>query len=308
MDYPYLDQMIARAQALGPRPVAVTYPCSMAALQAAVTAQALGLINPLLVGPKDHITRLASESSLKIKYMELVDSGETAHSAALKSVELANQGRASLIMKGSLHTDELLGAMVSKASGMRSERRISHAFLFDIPGYAKPLLIADCVVNIAPSLMEKRDIIQNVIDLARNIGIAEPRVGILSAVETINPAIPSTIEAAALSKMAERGQITGAIVDGPLAFDVAISSEAARIKGLHSPVPGIADILIVPNLEAGNMVYKQLIYIGKAECAGLLLGTRVPVILTSRADSEKTRIASIALAILHARPILEGRA
>ena len=221
----------------------------------------------------------------------------------MTSVGLCNEGRAEIIMKGSLHTDQLLSPIVGKDGGLRTDLRTSHAFVFDVPDYSKPLLMADCVVNVSPGLMEKRDITQNAIELAHLIGVACPYVGILSAVETVNPAVVGTIDAAALSKMAQRGQITGAIVDGPLAFDNAISLAAAQIKGISSPISGKPDILIVPNLEAGNMLYKQLIYLARAECAGIVLGTRVPIVLTSRADSEISRIASCALAVLKARAV-----
>lgn len=299
--HPYLDQIIGTAQSLGPARVAVTYPCSESSIEAAVTAQGLGLIDPILVGPRRRITAIAEEKGLDIARVEFLDTGEDPAAAARASVALCQEERASVIMKGSLHSDELLAVVVSKDSRMRTERRTSHAFIFDLPSYNKPLLMADCVVNINPGLMEKRDITQNAIDLSHTLGIEQPYVGILSAIETINPAIPSTVEAAVLSKMAQRGQITGAIVDGPLAFDIAISIEAARIKGIDSPIPQRPDILIVPNLESGNLLYKQLVYLAGAECAGVVLGTRVPIVLTSRADSPLCRVASCALAALQAR-------
>jgi phosphate acetyltransferase len=292
--------LIADATKRGPVRTAVVYPCSVGALEAVVTAHHLGLITPILVGPNAEMRQIADAKGLAIDAFEVVDTGASPVDAATAAVALCRDGKARVIMKGSLHTDELLGAVVSKEGGLRTGRRISHAFYFDVPTYAKPLMLADCVVNIAPDLMVKRDIIQNAVDLAQALGVAKPLVGVLSAVETVNPAIPGTLDAAALSKMADRGQITGAIVDGPLAFDNAISADAARIKGIVSAVAGQPDILLVPNLEAGNMLYKQLVYLAKADCAGIILGTKVPVILTSRADSELCRVASCALAALRA--------
>jgi phosphate acetyltransferase len=278
----------------------VAYPLSAAALEAAFEAKRRTLIVPVLVGPGQAIAALARQSAIDLGGVEIHETPDDPVSAARASVSLCRDKRADLIMKGSLHTDELLGAVVAKEGGLRTGRRISHAFYFDVPGRAKPLLMADCVVNIQPDLMVKRDIIQNAVDLAHALGTAKPLVAILSAVETVNPAIPGTIEAAALSKMADRGQITGAVVDGPLAFDNAISADAAKTKGIVSPVAGQPDILITPNLEAGNMLYKELVYLGKAECAGVILGTKVPIVLTSRADSALCRVASCALAVIRA--------
>lgn len=300
-EHPHLDRIISNARKLGPVSVAVTYPCSAGSLEAALVAQRLGLIAPILVGPSATIADIAKNKQLDLSQVEIVPTSEDPLDAAAASANLCQTGGAQLIMKGSLHSDELLGAIVGKEGGLRTRRRTSHAFVFDLPHYPKPLLLADCVVNINPGLVDKRDITQNVIELAHSLGIANPYVGILSAVETVNPVIPGTIEAAALSKMAQRGQITGAIVEGPLAFDIAVSIEAARIKGITSLLPERPDILIVPNMEAGNMLYKQLVYLAKAECAGIVLGTTVPIILTSRADSEKCRVASCALAVIHAR-------
>lgn len=302
--YPYIDQLIADAVTLGGAKVAVAYPLSVNALEAAAAAHSLGIMQATLVGPRALIERMAAENGILLSGMSFSDTPDSPQAAAAAAVALARDGQAAAIMKGSLHTDELLGAVVNKEKGLRSGRRTSHVFVFDVPGQSRPLMMADCVVNIEPDLMAKRDIIQNAIELAHGLGIALPKVAVLSAVETINPAIPGTLEAAVLSKMADRGQITGAVVDGPLAFDNAISANAARIKGITSPVAGTPDILIVPNLEAGNMLYKQLVYLGKAECAGLIVGTRAPVILTSRADSELCRIASAALAVVqaHAKP------
>jgi phosphate acetyltransferase len=303
MKHPRLEAIICKAATLGATPVAVTYPCNANSIEAAISAQQRGLIHPILVGPRFRIEAIARENGLDLNRVEFVDTVDDPAMAARASVALCQEGRAKIIMKGSLHTDELLGAVVGKESGMRTGRRVSHAFMFDVPNYPRPLLMADCVVNISPSLMEKRDIIQNAIDLAHVLGIELPHVGILSAVETISAAIPGTLEAAALSKMAERGQITGALVDGPLAFDNAISLEAAHIKGIDSKISGNCDILIVPNLEAGNMLYKQLVYLAGAECAGLVLGTKVPIVITSRADSSASRVASCALAALKASGI-----
>lgn len=265
-----------------------------------MAAERLGLIEPVLVGPRTRIQAIAAKQELDLATAQFVDTADDPCAAALTAVGLCRQGGARFIMKGSLHSDELLSMVVRKDGGLRTRRRASHAFVFDLPHYPKPLLVADCVVNISPGLTEKQDITQNAIELAHSLGITRPYVSILSAVETVNPAIPSTIDAAALSKMAQRGQITGAVVDGPLAFDVAISVEAARIKGLEPCTTDGPDILIVPNLEAGNILYKQLVYLAQAECAGIVLGTAVPIILTSRADSERNRVLSCALAVLHA--------
>lgn len=295
---PHLDRIVKAALADSPARVAIAYPCSSASIQGAVAAHKLKLIEPILVGPGRRISSLIGEQASDF---EIVDTGEDPIAAAQACVTLCHTRRADVIMKGSLHTEELMRVVISKESGLRTARRVSHTFVFDIPIYAKPLLMADCVVNINPGLMDKRDITQNTIDLAHALGIACPYVGILSATETVNPAIPGTVDAAALSKMADRGQITGAVVDGPLPFDIAISTEAARIKGIESPISEQPDALIVPNLEAGNLLYKQLVYLAGADCAGVVLGTSVPIVLTSRADSPKARIASCALAIIYAR-------
>ena len=305
--YSHLDRIIADAINLGPARVAVAYPCSVSSLEAAIAAHRLGLVTPILVGPRSRIGQIAREKDIDLGHMEFRESGEDPIAAAGASVELCKGGQADLIMKGSLHSDELLASVVGRDSGLRTDRRVSHAFIFDTPSYSKPLLMADCVVNITPGLIDKRDITQNAIDLAHVLGIARPYVAVLSAVETVNPAIPGTIDAAALSKMAQRGQITGAIVDGPLAFDIAISAEAARIKGIDTLPLERPDIIIMPTLEAGNMLYKQLVYLAKAECAGVVLGTRVPIVLTSRADSEKSRVASCALAVLQVRAKASAR-
>jgi len=259
----------------------------------------MGLISATLVGPAAKINNVAREHNLDIGKCELVD---VAHSdaAASKAVELIRAGQGELLMKGSLHTDELMRPVTASATGLRTERRISHVFIMDVPTYPETLFITDAAINIFPDLDAKRDIVQNAIDLFTQIGLGKPRVAILSAVETVTTKIPSTIDAAALCKMADRGQITGAILDGPLAFDNAIDPEAARIKGIHSPVAGRAQILVVPDLEAGNMLAKNLVYLSKADSAGLVLGARVPIVLTSRADSVRSRMASCAAAVLYA--------
>jgi phosphate acetyltransferase len=298
---PHLERIIALASTSGATRAAIAFPCSASSIEAAVTAQRMGLIDPLLVGPRRRIESIAADHDLDIARMEFIETGEDPNAAARASVQLCQDDRARLIMKGSLHTDELLTVVVGKDSGLRTERRVSHTFVFDLPDHPQPILMADCVVNINPGLMDKRDITQNAVDLAHALGITRPYVGILSALETINPSIPGTIDAAVLSKMAERGQITGAVVEGPLSFDIAISLEAAQIKGVDLHNRGRPDILIMPNLEAGNMLYKQLVYVAHAECAGIVLGTRVPIVVTSRADSAESRVASCALAVLHAR-------
>jgi phosphate acetyltransferase len=281
-------------------PVAVCHPCSKEALEGLIDAAETNLIDPILVGPEAKIRELAASLNLDISSYRLVDALHS-HDAAAKAVALCRSGEAEALMKGSLHTDELMSAVVPSATGLRTERRISHVFAMDVPTYPRPLFITDAAINIYPTLEDKVDILKNAIQLAQALNIAQPKVAILSAVETVNPKIPATIEAAALCKMAERGQITGAILDGPLAFDNAISKEAALIKGIQSPVAGEADILLVPDLEAGNMLAKQLTYLGRADSAGIVLGTRVPIILTSRADSAEARLASCAVAVAFAR-------
>ncbi len=283
-----------------PVPTAVVHPCSAAAIAAAADAARHRLIVPILVGPEAKIRTAAQEAGEDISAFRLVPVPHS-HAAAHKGVALVCSGEAGLLMKGSLHTDELMGAVVEHGSGLRTERRISHVYVMDVPGYPKPLLITDAAINIAPTLTEKADIIRNAIDLAHVIGIEQPKVAILSAVETVTPEIASTIDAAALCKMADRGQITGGLLDGPLAFDNAISEAAAREKEIVSPVAGHADILLVPNIEAGNMLAKQLTFLGGADAAGVVIGARVPIILTSRADSQRTRLASCAVAVLLAR-------
>jgi phosphate acetyltransferase len=291
------ERLIAATRGLSALPTAVAHPCDESSLRGAIDAAQARLIVPILVGPKDKITRVAEEFGLDISGLQIVDTPHSQASAEA-AVELVRKGTAELLMKGSLHSDELLGAVTRREAGLRTGRRISHVFVMDVPTHADTLFITDAAVNIAPDLMAKRDIVQNAIDLFIGLGLGTPKVAILSAVETVNPAIPSTLEAAALCKMAERGQITGGVLDGPLAFDNAISPEAARIKGIKSPVAGHAQILVVPDLEAGNMLAKNLTFLSKADAAGIVLGARVPVILTSRADNLRTRMASCAVAML----------
>ncbi|MCW2241228.1 phosphate acetyltransferase/phosphate butyryltransferase [Azospirillum canadense] len=293
------EQLVAACRSVAPVSTAVAHPCDVTSLSGAVDAAEQGFIAPILVGPAARIQAVAEEAGLNLAPYQIVDVPHS-HAAAAAAVDLVRQGRAQLLMKGSLHTDELLHEVAKRDSGLRTERRISHVFIMDVPTYPKALFITDAAVNIAPTLEDKRDIIQNAIDLAKALGNDLPKVAILSAVETVNPKIPSTVEAAALCKMADRGQITGGVLDGPLALDNAISPEAARIKGIASPVAGYADILVVPDLEAGNMLAKNLTFLANADAAGLVLGARVPIVLTSRADSVMTRMASCAVAALYA--------
>jgi phosphate acetyltransferase len=285
-------------------PVAVCHPCSKEALEGPLEAAKLNLIDPILVGPQSKIEALAESLNLDISSYRLVDAVHS-HDSAAKAVALCRSGEAEALMKGSLHTDEMMSAVVSKEKGLRTERRISHVFVMDVPTYSKPLFITDAAINIYPDLDVKVDILKNAIQMAHALNIAKPKVAILSAVETVNPKITATIDAAALCKMADRGQITGALIDGPLAFDNAISKEAAQIKGIISPVAGDADILLAPDLEAGNMLGKQLIYFGKADSAGVVMGARVPIVLTSRADSAEGRLASCAVAVAVAHRLRE---
>lgn len=292
--------LIEKTGSDAPVPTAVAHPCSVAAIIAAVEAAQAGLIEPILIGPPAKIHRAAEEAGKDISVFRSIDAGHS-HDAAARAVALIRAGEAKLLMKGSLHTDELMAAVVSSATGLRTERRISHAYLMDVPDHPTPLIITDAAINIMPTLDQKADIIRNAIDLAHVIGIAVPKVAILAAMETVNPIMQATLDAAALCKMADRGQITGGILDGPLALDNAISPAAAGEKGIVSPVAGFAEILVVPNLEAGNMLAKQLTFLGGADAAGVVLGARVPIILTSRADSLRTRLASCAVAVLLAR-------
>jgi phosphate acetyltransferase len=277
-------------------PIAVVHPCSPDAITAAIEARDAGLVDPVLVGPEHKIRAAAEAAGVDIAGLPL-EPTEHSHAAAARAVALARSGRVKALMKGSLHTDELLGAVVA-ADGLRTDRRISHVYAMDVPAYPKPLFVTDAAVNIAPTLEEKRDICQNAVDLLHILGVERPAVAVLSAVETVNPKLVSTVDAAALTVMAARGQIYGARVDGPLAFDNAIDRRAAEVKGIASPVAGDADILLVPDIEAGNMLAKQLIYFAGADAAGLVLGARVPIVLTSRSDSVSVRLASAALAVL----------
>jgi len=277
--------------------VGVVHPCDAVSLEGAIEAAKMHLIDPILVGPPERIRSIALKSRIDISGFEVVPS-EHSHDSAAKAVALVSAGRVEALMKGSLHTDELMGAVVSREAGIRTARRISHCFIMDVPDHADALIITDAAINIAPTLDEKVDIVQNAIDLAQAMGAPEVRVAILSAMETVNAKVPSTVEAAALCKMADRGQITGALLEGPLALDNAISPEAAAIKNIKSPVAGRANVLVVPDLEAGNMLAKSLSFLAGADAAGIVLGARVPIILTSRADSLLTRLASCAIAVM----------
>jgi len=296
------EQLLVRCKSLQPIPTAVAHPCEKTALSAAIEAAEKGLIKPILVGPIARVEAIAKSSGIDLDGVEFVDAPHSNASAA-KAVEAVRDGRAELLMKGSLHTDELMTAIVARDGGLRTGRRISHVFIMDVPTYHKVLIVTDGAINIAPTLEDKADICQNAIDLALYLGLEKAKVAILAAVETVTSRMPATIDAAALCKMAERGQIKGGILDGPLAFDNAISKEAAKTKGIHSVVAGEPDILLVPDLEAGNILAKLLSFLANADSAGLVLGARVPVVLTSRADSARSRIASCAVAMLaaHAR-------
>jgi phosphate acetyltransferase len=296
------EQLLEKAKSLPKLSVAVAHPCDQASLGGALEAASIGLIAPILVGPPAKIANCAASLKADISAFPIVEA-EHSHDAAEKAVECVRAGRAEAVMKGSLHTDELMGAVVSRQAGLRTARRISHCFVMDVPGHPTPLIVTDAAINIAPTLNEKRDIVQNAIDLAHALTGAEVKVAILSAMETVNADVPSTVEAAALCKMADRGQIVGAILDGPLALDNAIDYDAARIKNINSPVAGRANVLVVPDLEAGNVLAKSLTFLAGADAAGIVLGAKVPIILTSRADSRTTRLASCAVASLlaHAR-------
>jgi phosphate acetyltransferase len=291
------QRLIDTCKKLPPMPTAVVHPCDQSSLQGAIDAARIGLIAPILVGPRARIEAVAREKHLDIAGFAIVDAPYSEASAE-KAVELVREGKAQALMKGSLHTDELMGAVVRRETGLRTARRISHCFVMDVPSYAETLIVTDAAVNIAPTMEDKVHIIQNAIDLAHALQYKEVRVAILSAMETVNPKVPSTIEAGALCKMADRGQITGAILDGPLALDNAISLESVQIKKINSPVAGRANVLVVPDLEAGNMLAKSLSFLAGADAAGIVLGARVPIILTSRADSVMTRLASCAVAAL----------
>ena len=291
------QRLIQAVKGLPATPTAVAHPCNESALAGAIDAAKMGIITPILVGPRQKIEAAAREANIDITAYEIVDA-EHSHDSAAKAVALVREGRAEMLMKGSLSTDELLGAVVKRDGGLRTERRLSHCFIMDVPNHPNVLIITDAAINIFPTLAEKVDIVQNAIDLAHALRIAQPKVAILSAMEKVSPGLQSTVEAAALCKMADRGQITGGLLDGPLALDNAISPEAAKIKNITGPVAGQADILVVPDLEAGNMLAKSLTFLMDADSAGVVLGARVPITLTSRADSVQSRLASCAVAAL----------
>ena len=296
------ERLLERCKALAPVPTAVVHPCEETALAGAVEAAQAGLIAPILVGPRKKIEETAKSAGIDLGELEIVDAPHSVGSA-VQAVGLVREGRAEVLMKGSLHTDELMSAIVSREGGLRTGRRISHVFIMDVPTYHKVLIVTDAAINIAPTLEDKVDICQNAIDLAISLGLDKPKVAILAAVETVNSKMSATLDAAALCKMAERGQIKGGILDGPLAFDNAISKQAAQTKGIRSEVAGDPDILLAPDLEAGNILAKQLSFLANADSAGMVLGARVPVILTSRADNVRSRIASCGVAklVAHAR-------
>ena len=294
------ERLIARCKAILPTATAVAHPCDESSLRGAVEAAEMGILQPILVGPRAKIEAVAAQCQLDISKYELVDAPHSV-AAAEMAVQLAREGRAEILMKGSLHTDELMAAVVRSGTGLRTARRISHAFIMDVPSLDRAIIVTDAAINIFPTLKDKMHIVQNAIDLAHALGMPQPKVAILSAMETVNPDVPSTVEAAALCKMADRKQITGGLLDGPLALDNAIDLNAAKIKKIDSPVAGMADILVAPDLEAGNMLAKSLSFMANADAAGIVLGARVPIILTSRADSVMTRLASCAVAALVAQ-------
>jgi phosphate acetyltransferase len=296
------EELLTRCRSLDPVPTAVAHPCEETALAGAMEAAELGLIQPILVGPEAKIREIAQANGIQLGGTRIVDTPHS-HASAAKAVELVRQGAAELLMKGSLHSDELLGAVVARETGLRTGRRLSHVFIMDVPTYHKVIIVTDAAINIAPTLEDKADICQNAIDLLVTLGRQTPKVAILAAVETINSKMQATLDAAALCKMADRGQIRGGLLDGPLAFENAISKEAAKIKGIASEVAGDPDVLLVPDLEAGNMLAKQLTFLANADSAGLVIGARVPIILTSRADSVRSRIAScgVGAILAHAR-------
>lgn len=299
--HPRLNTLVTRAReraADALLSIGLVYPCDTLALDAAVHIVDAGIARPVLIGPADAIERAADAAGVDVRRFELIASGDSPRDAAGRATALARAGSVNALMKGSLHTDELMSAVVHKDTGLRGDARISHAFVFDLPRYPKLLALADCVVNIAPNLQTKRDILGNAVLLLQRLGIAQPKVAIVAAVETVNPAIPATLDAQALVELSHQGAWPGAIVEGPFGFDNAISAEAARIKGIAPRVAGDADLLLMPDLNAGNMLYKSFNYIGGGDCAGLVLGARVPIVLTSRADSLQSRIASVALAVL----------
>ena len=291
------EEMLARRKGAAPLPTAVVHPCSEDALTGAVAAARAGLIDPVLVGPQEEIAEVAAKAKLDVSSYKKVATADPLESAAV-AANLAGGGKVGALMKGSLHTDQYMHAIIQKESRLRTNRLLSHCFLIAAPAYSRRIIISDAAVNIAPDVDQKRDIVQNAIILARALGIAEPKVAILAAVETVNSKMPATMDAAALAKMADRKQIVGGVVDGPLDLDIAVDEEAARVKGVESPVAGKADILIAPNIEAGNMMYKELAFMAGAQVAGLVMGARVPVILTSRADTPQARLFSCGLAVL----------
>lgn len=292
-----LPRLLAHVRPLAAIRVAVVHPCDALSLGGALDARAAGLIVPVLVGPRARLLAVADEAGLDLSGID-IDDVPHSHAAAARAAEMAGKGEVEALMKGSLHTDELMSAVLAAGAGLRTARRLSHCYLMQTPAYPRPFILTDAAINIAPTLSEKADIVRNAIDLAHAIGVAAPRVAILAAVETVNPAMPATLDAAALCKMADRGQIPGGVLDGPLAFDNAVSIAAARVKGIRSDVAGRADVLVVPDLESGNMLAKQLEYMGDAATAGIVMGAKVPIVLTSRADSRETRIASCAIALL----------
>ena len=296
-----ITRLLNQVRGMAPMRTAVVHPCDALSLAGALDARDAGVIAPVLVAPKAKLDHLAQQGGLNLSGCEIVDVPHS-HAAAAAAAQLAGKGEVQALMKGSLHTDEYLAAVLAPEVGLRTERRLSHCYVMQTPSYPRPFLITDAAINIAPTLVEKADIIRNAIALAQVLGVAQPKVAILAAVETVNPRMPATLDAAALCKMADRGQITGGVLDGPLAFDNAVSPEAAQVKGITSPVAGQADVLVVPDLESGNMLAKQLEYLGGAESAGIVMGARVPLVLTSRSDSRTTRLASCAIARLLASP------
>ena len=292
-----VDRLIAHVGTLAPIRMAVVHPCDPLSLSGAMDARDAGMIEPVLVAPAAKLEAAATEAGIDLGGCERIDVPHS-HAAAEAAAALAGRGEVEALMKGSLHSDELMAAIVPAAAGLRTKRRISHCFVMETPAYPRPFIITDAAINIAPTLEEKADIVRNAIDLAHLLGVATPKVAILAAVETVNPRMPATLDAAALCKMADRGQISGGVLDGPLAFDNAVSPEAARVKGIVSPVAGHADVLVVPDLESGNMLAKQLEYMGHADSAGIVMGARVPVVLTSRSDSRRARLASCAIALM----------
>lgn len=292
-----LQNLIACAQSLAPVTIAVVHPCDAVSLSSALEAARLGLIKPVLVAPRGRIESVAATEKLDISGIPIIDVPHS-HAAAARAAELAAQGEVQAIMKGSLHTDELMSAILPSSANLRTKRRVSHCFLMQVPTYPRPFIITDAAINIAPDLMAKADIVRNAIELAQVLGVVQPKVALLAAVETVSPHMQATLDAAVLCKMADRGQIEGGLLDGPLAFDNAISAEAANIKGIKSAVAGLADILVAPDLESANMLAKQLEYLGNASSAGIVLGAKVPVVLTSRADPQASRLASCAVAVI----------